>query len=75
MKATVLECKLILRHLDRVTGITETSRSFATLDELYSYCVATPDPHLVDRIVIIGQDEQGRSHLLTFRFQSISDYR
>ena len=74
MKATVLECKLILRKLDRTTGITETSQSFATLDELYTYCMAAPDPHLVDRIVIIGEDEQGKSHRLTFMFQSISDH-
>ena len=72
MKPKVLEGRLILRHWDQNAGLTETPQVFSSLDELYAHCLATGDPHLVDRIVIEGQDGTGESRVLTFVFQSIT---
>ena len=72
MTPRVLEGKLVLRSWDRAAGLTETPKSFNSLDELYAHCLATTDPELVDRIVIRGYDEQGQPRVLTFVFQSIT---
>ena len=72
MSPKVLEGKIVLRHWDRNSGLTETPQVFSSLDELYAHCLATTDPHLVDRIVIQGEDENGESRVLTFVFQSIT---
>ena len=72
MTARVLEGTLVLRQWSRAAGLTETPKSFSSLDELYSYCLAVTDPELVERVVIQGQDEQGQPRILTFVFQSIT---
>ena len=72
MLAKVLEGTLVLRQWNRVSGLTETTKTFASLDELYAYCLAVTDPELVERVVIQGQDEKGRLRILTFVFQSIT---
>lgn len=72
MKPKVVEGRIVLRHWDRTSGLTETPQVFSSLDELYAHCLAATDPHLVDRIVIQGEDENGEPRLLTFVFQSIT---
>ena len=67
----VLEGKLVMRQWGQ-TGLIETLKSFSSLDELYSLCVMTPDPQIVDHIIIQGKDENGRPRELTFVFQSIT---
>jgi len=71
MQPKVLEGKLVMRQWGQ-TGLIETLRNFSSLDELYSLCVMTPDPQIVDHIIIHGQDEQGRPRELTLVFQSIT---
>ena len=71
MHAKVTEGTIVLRQWNRA-GLTETSKSFTTLDELYMHCLSTTDPEVVDRIVIEGQDEHGQPRVLTFVFQSIT---
>lgn len=71
MQAKVMEGTIVMRHWDRV-GLTETPKTFHTLDELYAYCLETTDPEVVDRIVIHGQDETGQPRVLAFVFQSIT---
>jgi hypothetical protein len=41
---------------------------------LYAFCVAETDPHLIERILLTGEDAQGRPRLLTFAFQSLADH-
>ena len=72
MNPAVLQGQLVLQQWDRTTGLSESIAEFASLDELYSYCLAVSDPQLVDRIVIRGHDEHGHPRVLTFVFQSIT---
>jgi hypothetical protein len=72
VKPTVLQGQLVLQQWDGITGLSESTAEFSSLDELYSYCLSARDPQLVDRIVIRGHDEHGRLRVLTFVFQSIT---
>ncbi len=72
MPSTVLEGQIILRQWDRAAGLVEQPQTFSTLDELYDLCLTTTDPHLVDRVIITGRDDQGQPRVLTFVFQSIT---
>jgi len=72
MPAKVTEGQIVLRRWSRTSGLTEKPRTFATLEELYEYCLSVADPDLVDRVVIHGQDESGQPRVLTFVFQSIT---
>jgi hypothetical protein len=72
MLPRVVEGQLILRAWDRSSGLSETSAPFASLDELYAYCLSASNPQLVDRIVIRGQDAKDQPRVLTFVFQSIT---
>ena len=73
MNPKVSEGILVLRQWDR-TGLTETQKTFSSLEELYTYCLATvaSDPDVVDRIVIQGHDEHGQPRVLSFSFASIT---
>jgi hypothetical protein len=71
MPAKVSEGTLVVRQWGRA-GLTESPRTFHTLDELYAHCLKTDDPEVVDRIVIHGQDERGHPRTLTFVFQSMT---
>jgi hypothetical protein len=74
MEVTMQNCTLILRHLTPGGGITETSLPITTLEELFTYCVTNVEPHLLERVLLAGQDAQGRERLLTFTFQSVTDH-
>lgn len=71
MTAKVMKGYVIFRHWDDKEGLSEISRTFATLDELYSLCLQS-SPLLVDRIVIEGQDDKAVERILTLVFQSVS---
>ena len=75
MKSTVEECNLILRRHVPGSGIKETPMAVTSLEQLYDYCVTADDPHVVERLLIRGRDEQGRRRLLAFSFKSVSDQR
>ena len=72
MPPGVIAGELILRAWDRTRGLSESSESFTSLDELYAYCLSTGEPQLIDRIIIHGQDAQDHPRVLTFVFQSIT---
>ena len=72
MPAQVTEGHIVLRRWSRTAGLTEKPQTFATLEELYAYCIDVADPDLVDRIIIHGRDAQGQPRVLTFVFQSIT---
>ncbi len=72
MPAKVTEGHIVLRRWSRSAGLTEKPLTFASLEELYDYCIGVADPDLVDRVVINGFDAQGQPRILTFVFQSIT---
>ncbi|PYS89361.1 MAG: hypothetical protein DMF64_17905 [Acidobacteria bacterium] len=74
MKAKMQTCNLVLRRLTTDDGIVETNLPIKTLEELYNYCVTKTEPHLIERILLTGQDAGGRARLLTFVFQSVADH-
>lgn len=73
-KLPLHSCTLILRQLTAGSGITETKLPITTLEELFTQCVSKTDPHLIERLLIAGQDAQGRPRLLSFTFQSVADH-
>ena len=71
-KASVQECRLILRQLKNGSGLTETQVHVTNLEELFVFCVNAADSHLIDGLRITGHDARGQQHLVSFTFQSIS---
>ena len=67
----VLAGKLVVRQWER-TELVETFKDFSSLAELYSLVVKMPDPHLLEHIIIQGQDERGQPRELTLFFQSLT---
>ena len=72
MSSKVQDCAIILRRWDHQAGLVETSLPFGSLDELYAHCLASPDPGLIDRIIIRGLNGAGQPQVVTFVFQSIT---
>jgi hypothetical protein len=72
MSLKVTEGKIVMRQWHQGSGLTESPRSFHTLEELYAQCLNAANPDLIDRIVIAGEDEQGQPRVMTFVFQSIT---
>lgn len=72
MSAQVTQGEIVLRRWSRIDGLTEKPQPFASLEELYAYCIGVADPDLVDRVVIHGTDSSGKPRVLTFVFQSIT---
>lgn len=68
----VTDGSLILRRWDRQAGLSESPLEFHGLDELFTLCLETRDPELVDRIVIRGIDRDGKPRTLSFVFESVS---
>ena len=73
MKHRVEECTVVLRQLSAGWGVDEESVSVGSLEELYDYCLRLTEPRLLERLVLAGRDERGRSRALTFTFRSITD--
>lgn len=63
---------IIFRQWDRASGLTETTQTFTSLDELYALCLSIKDPEIIDRIVIEGLDGQMLKRVIAFEFQSIT---
>ena len=72
MPATVEQGTIIFREWHRVEGLREARRAFASLDELFETCLAVSDPQMVDRILLRGNDGEGRPHTITFTFQALT---
>ncbi len=72
MSPKVTDARVVVRRTDRQSVVKETTKSFRLLEELFSQCLKTGDPDLVDRIVIRGTDEDGDVRTLTLIFHSIT---
>lgn len=72
MTAKVRFGTVIFRRWDRHSGLDETSALFESLDDLFSLCLETNDPLLVDRVSIEGIDEKGARRVVTLVFQSVT---
>ena len=72
MSAEVQNCTIILRRWDKESGLVETPVAFDSLEALYTACLATNNPSLIDRIIIRGRNAEGVPQVVTFVFQSIT---
>ena len=72
MEATIQTCDLILRQLMPGVGVVETTVPVTTLEELFTYCISKADPQVVESLLLVGRDAEGRARLLTFTFQSLT---
>jgi hypothetical protein len=72
MGAKVQNGIVIFRRWDRHSGLDETSAPFQTLDDLFTLCLQSSDPLLVDRVTIEGQDATGEQRIVTLVFQSVT---
>lgn len=72
MESKVEQGQIVFRRWDDHEGLSETIKSFNSLDELFSLCLQTRDPLLVDRVYIQGKDGKGQAQKLTLVFQSIT---
>jgi hypothetical protein len=72
MSPAIQDCTMIRRRWDKAVGLIETPEAFASLEELYTLCLATTDPALIDRIIIRGRNAEGTPQIVTFIFQSIT---
>ena len=71
MSVTVTEGQIVFRQWTS-DGLTEQTRTFASLHELYQLCLQAGNPNLIERVIIKGRDESGAERTLTFSFQSLS---
>ncbi len=51
-------------------GLTETTASFETLDDLFAQCLRSGMHGHIEEVVIVGQDELGRPRQVTLTFRS-----
>lgn len=72
MPAKVNSGTIVFREWAGESGLSETEGTFATLDELFALCLDLGDPRLVDRIILNGYDEEGKTRSVTFSFQSVT---
>jgi hypothetical protein len=75
MEAAMQTCDLIMRQHTPGAGVVETTVPVASLEELFTYCITKADPQIVERLMLVGQDAEGRPRLLTFTFQSVTDHK
>jgi hypothetical protein len=64
--------QIVFRQWDDTEGLSETTRDFESLEELFHFCLEAHDPLLVDRVYIRGFDADGNPRKLTLVFQSIT---
>lgn len=63
---------VILRRWDDESGLREISQPFDSLDSLFTICLGTSHPLLVDRVIIEGRDAEGDANTVTLVFQSMT---
>jgi hypothetical protein len=71
MSTRVTHGTVVFRRWKQPGGLIEMEQEFSSLDELFSLCLRSGDPKVVNRIVLRGPDERGTEHTLTFAFESI----
>ena len=62
---------VIFRHWNQEEGLSEISRTFITMNELFALCLNRETELLVDRIVLDGEDREGAGQSVTLVFQSV----
>lgn len=62
----------MFRYWDDQDGLSEISREFKTLDQLYTLCMEGSNKLLVDRVVINGVDKDNSARTLVLTFQSVT---
>ncbi len=72
MAPKVQQGTVVLRRWDDRDGLHETTAAFTTMDDLFSLCLQTRDPLLVDRVIIQGVDMNGMPQTVTLVFQSVT---
>ncbi|PJF45083.1 MAG: hypothetical protein CUN55_00665 [Phototrophicales bacterium] len=64
--------QIVFRHWKDGEGLSEVTKEFRTLEELFQLCT-DPDEHLlVDRVYIKGTTEKGAARRLALVFQSVT---
>lgn len=71
MAARVKSGTVIYRHWHQQAGLSEVSRTFTTLNELFALCLNRESDLLVDRIVLDGEGGEGEGRSVTLVFQSV----
>lgn len=64
--------QIIYRSLTEERGLSETSATFQSLEELFDLVLTARPPLLVDRIAITGEDQNShKTRMISFVFRSI----
>ena len=71
MSAQFKSGTVIYRHWDKQDGLSEISRTFTSMNELFALCLNHETELLVDRIVLDGEDREGGGRSVTLVFQSV----
>ncbi len=72
MSVKVEKGKIIFRQWDNIVGLQETEVPFRSVEDLFELCLEVSDPRMVERVVIEGEDDRGKPHVITFVFQSLT---
>ncbi len=64
--------QIVFRQWTDGKGLSEVSKTFDTLEELFQLCIAADDHLLVDRIYIDGTTTSGAARKLALVFQSVT---
>lgn len=64
--------QIVFRQWIEGKGLSEVSKTFATLDELFMLCIGADENLLVDRIYIDGTTPKGAARKLALVFQSVT---
>jgi hypothetical protein len=72
MNAQFKQGNVIFRHWNKEDGLNEISKTFHSMNDLFSLCLQTDNTLLVDRVVIEGADGDGAARTVTLVFLSTS---
>jgi len=72
MTTKVTEGVIVFRTTDTSRQLVEVEETFSSLDELFTRCLPLNDEKLVERIIVRGTDENGKSRQLTLVFESVT---
>ena len=63
---------VIFRYWNQQEGLSEISRTFSTLNELFDLCLRRDPQLLVERVVLDGEEREGQARSVTLVFQSVA---
>lgn len=53
-------------------GLHESTAEFATLDDLFAFCLNSSGSGMIDRVILTGTDDSGAPRTITFSFSTIT---